>query len=183
MVSFGHRSVGLEGEDGPDGSEEPEAATVASSWRHGRDCEARHRRRLHTSGAPSRSRPPSTVRFTPPHSFTVASSSRHNEARPPGTAPLALRGHLVDARRTSHSSANGAALSCFAGIVGHSFDAGCRNRPAGGGERERERATIMSPNRLLSHPLPLRSNVPNIPNFYLLVGLRLLRGFPRLCAH
>ena len=76
------RSAGLEGEDGPGGSE-PEAAAVTPPWRHGRDYEARHRRRHIICASSRSSRPPSTVRFTPPCSFAVASPSRHNEARLP----------------------------------------------------------------------------------------------------
>ena len=94
-------------------------------------------------GASSRSCPPSTFRFTSPRSFAAAPPSRHNEDRSPSTAHFALRGNLVDARRTSHSSVSGTALFVLRWHRGSLV----RRRwslPTCRGWRERERETDKS---------------------------------------
>ena len=82
---------------------------------------------------------------------------------------------LVPAERVIRLSA-ARHFSCSTDTVGHSFGAGGRNRPAG---VERERPLRAQADTQVGS-FPLRSNIPNIPGFYLLAGLRLLRGFPSL---
>ena len=80
-------------------------------WRHCRDGEAHHRRR-HTSRCviPIPSSFPRSDSLLRAFLHRSVPRSRHNKARSPNTAHFALRGHLVDARRTSHSAVSGTAL-------------------------------------------------------------------------